>query len=367
MLKLIILNLICGYPVNLIHKSIKYISGSEVFIPFDGKVKTCLEVGAYFKKGDILFEVEKRELLSSYYLPEDLGINAKNILNCVTRIEGEYISKDDIIAEKVLSSGLLSKRVLAEHDGIVNLKEAELGYVKIFSEIGMHSIVSTFGGQIKSVQAGKGLLAHTDVCELPLFYSNCVSEENIFGTFKLLNDPNSILSAKNIKESLDGAIVFAGRFLYPQLAMELFKKGCKFLLVSSMNYDDLKDLEVPVGVLTGFGNIYFDTTKMQFFRELNNTQVIISAKQKNMQFPVGLNDGISKLFEQNFYTAFLQKGDIVKSVDSDSFGLVGEVMSLDVNANSATILTQEGNTFLAPVTNLEAYQEDISLMRLRIF
>ena len=222
-------------------------------------------------------------------------------------------------------------------------------------------------GQVKDVQVGKGLVVETDICELPLFYSNSDSEDNIFGTFKLFNDPNSILSAKNIKESLDGTVVFAGRFLYPELAMELYKKGCKFILVSSMNYDDLKDLEVPIGVLTGFGNIYFDTTNMQLFRELNNTQVIISPDSRVMQFPVGLNDGISKLFEQNFYTAFLQKGDIVRSVDLDSFGLVGEVMSLDVGTNSVTILTQEGNTFLAPLTNLQAYQEDISLMRLRIF
>jgi hypothetical protein len=367
MQRLIILNLICGYQVNPIHKSIKYVSSRGVFIPFEGKVKSCIKRGEVFGKGQILFEVEKRKLLSSYYLPDDLGINVKDTLDYVNRIEGEYISKDDVLAEKTVSSGLLSKRVLSEHDGIVNLSTADLGYVKILSEIDTHSIVATFGGEVKDVKAGSGIFLETDVCEIPLFYTNSQEDESVFGTFKLLNDSSSISSTKNIEESFDGSIVFAGRFLYPELAMDLFKKGCKYLLVSSMNYDELKDLDIPIGILTGFGNIYFDTTMMNLFKELNNSQVVILPREKKVEFPVGLNDNISKLFEQNFYTAFLKKGDIVKSVDLDSFGLVGEIASLDYLGGSATILTQEGNTFLVPIANLQYYHEDFSLMRLRVF
>jgi len=358
------LNLICGYQVNLIHKSIKYVSRKEVFIPYEGKVKASIKVGESFDKGHMFFQVQKRKLLSSYYLPDDLGIKVGKTLDHVTRIEGEYISKDDVIAERLVSGGLLSKRVVSEHDGIINLSKASLGYVNVLSELGVETVVSTFGGVVQEINVGGGIVVQTDVFEVPLFYSNPKFQENIFGDFKVLSDPMSIPSTRKIGDSLEGKIIFAGRFLHPKFAMELFKRGCKFILVSSMNYDDFKNLDVPIGVLTGFGNIYFDTTKLEFLREREKSQAVVSLDTNTIQFPVGLNDKISQIFEQNYYTVSFKKGDIVRSVELESFGLVGEIVSLD---EKCKIMTQEGGYISVDLENLELYEEEFSLMRTRIF
>ena len=353
--------------MNIIHKSIKYISGGEVLIPFGGKIKSCVKSGQSFEKGDTLFQVEGRKLEGSYSLVEDLGVKPEKSLDFVTRIEGEYITKGDIIAEKIVSGGFMSKRVISEHEGIVGLSKIDIGYVNILSELTNKSCVSTFNGVVKDIDFSRGLIVENDVFEIPFFFLNTNLEENIFGHLQVLSDAETIPSARKMQDSFEGKVVFAGRFLHPELATELFKRGCEFILVSSMNYDDLKGLNLPVGVLTGFGNIYFDSTRLDFLKELNGMQVVIPKDTDVMQFPVGLNNKISRLIEQKHYTASLQKGDIVKSRDLESFGLVGEIVSLDDDNNFAKVLIQDGSEFTIRVENLELYVEDFSIMRTRVF
>ncbi len=349
-----------------IYKSVKYKSREELFIPFEGKVRSVLKKGDNFARGTSLFEVEKRKLLASYYLPEDLGVKSERARSFVKRIEGEYISKDDVIAEKTLSGGLLSKRILSGYDGIINLSNIKLGYVNILSELGLENVYSTFEGSVKDVSAGGGIIIETDVCEIPLFYTNIKTQGDFFGDLNVLSDGATIPSTNNLDKSLDGKIVFVGRFLYPQFAKELFKRGCKFILTNSMNYDELKSLDVPIGILTGFGNIYFDNLKKGVFDDFNGWKVFVSGDKKTVQFPVGLNNRISKLFEQNYYTDSIRKGDIVKSLDLETFGLIGEVLDFS-EENRVVLLTQEGSTFSVPYDNIELYNEEFSIMKTMIF
>jgi len=329
-------------------------------------VKSSLKEGDVFVQGATLFEVEKRKRLTSYSLPEDLGTSAKGSRDYVSRIEGEYLSKDDVVAERLVSGGLVSKRILSDYDGIVSLKNIDLGYVDILSELGVERQVASFNGIVKNRDIGRGLGVETDVCNIPLFYSNASSEkENYWGSFEIIADTESLPASRNMPDSLEGKIVFAGRFLYPELAKELFKRGAKFILVGSMNYDDLKTLDIPVGILTGFGNMFFDSIILDFFRQLNGSQVSILPTLGIVQFPVGLNDRISQLFEQNYYAYNIKKSDIVRSIDLESFGLIGQV--LDIKDGFAEVLTQEGLSVTVDVNNLEVYNEEFSLMRMRVF
>jgi hypothetical protein len=341
-------------------------SRENVSIPFEGRIKSSLKEGDVFEKGATLFEVDKRKRLASYSLPEDLGTSAENSRDFVNRIEGEYISKNDVIAERLVSGGLLSKRILSDYDGIVSLKNINLGYVNILSELGVERQVASFNGIVKNRDIGRGLDVETDVCSIPLFYSNVSSEkEDFWGSFEIITDTGSLPSSRNMADSFEGKIVFAGRFLYPELAKELFKRGAKFILVGSMNYDDLKTLDIPIGVLTGFGNIFFDSILLDFFKQLNGFQISVLPSSGIVQFPVGLNDRISQLFEQNYYTHAVKKGDIVRSVGLESFGLIGKVF--DLKDGFAEVLTQEGLSITVDVNNLEVYNEEFSLMRMRIF
>lgn len=337
-----------------------------MFIPFEGKLKSCLKIGRSFQKGECLFEVESRKLLASYCLSEDLEIKPEKTLDHVVRIEGEYINKGDVIAEKTVSAGMLSKRVVSDYDGIVNLSKSKLGYVNILSELGAKSCVVNFSGVVKDIDFSKGIFVETDACEIPLFFTNSFFEENVFGYLQVLSNAESVPSVKKMQKTFEDKVAFVGRFLYPELAKELFKKGCKFILTSSMNYNDMKDLDVPVGVLTGFGNIFFDVNKFDFFKELDGFQVSISKKNNLVQFPVGLDSNISKLFEQTYYTNSIKVGDIVRSRDLESFGLIGEVQSFE-EKDVVRVLIQDGTKFTIGVENLELYQEDYSFMRTRIF
>ncbi len=367
MLGQIILNLICGFLVNIIHKSIKYLSNKEILIPFGGKIRSCVKSGQKFDKGDVLFEVEGRKLEGAYSLVGELGVKPEKALDFVTRIEGEYISKNDVIAEKIVSGGFMSKRIISEHEGIVDLSKIRMGYINILSELVNKSCVATFSGIVKDIDFSRGVIVQNDICEIPLFFMNTNLEENVFGQLQVLSDAESVPSSRKMQDSFEGKVVFAGRFLYPELAMELFRRGCEFILVSSMNYDDLKNLNLPIGVLTGFGNIYFDSVQLDFLKELEGYHLLIPKEGSFVQFPVGLKNKISRLIEQRYYTDFLQKGDIVKSRDLESFGLVGEIISFDESSNFAKVLIQDGSEFMIRLENLELYTEEFSIMRTRIF
>ena len=350
--------------MNIIHKSIKYVSQTDILIPFGGKIKSCIKSGNYFEKGDKLFEVEGRKLLNSYSLTEDLGIKAQKALDFVTRIEGEYVAKGDVLAERVVSGGFVSKKLIADQDGIVDLSKIQIGHINILSEVVTKSCVTTFKGAVRDIDYAKGVFVQTDICEMPLFFLNGVLNEGLFGNLKILTDSESIPSSKKLDASYEGDIVFAGRFLCPEIATELFKRGCEFILTGSMNYDDLKNLNLPIGILTGFGNVQFDLTRLDFIREIEGYQVLIPGNNRGvLQFPVGLNNKISRLIEQKYYTDCLQKGDIVRSRDIESLGLIGEVISFDEKGNFAKVLIQNEGEFTIRVENLELYTEEFSIVR----
>ena len=353
--------------MNIIHKSIKYAISKEILIPFEGKVKSCIKLGSNFEKGEELFQVESRKLLGSYSVARDLEVKPEKTVDFVTRIEGEYITKNGVIAERTFSGGLMSKRILSEHEGIVNLSKVRMGYVNILSELGLKSYNSNFNGVVKDIDFSRGIFIESDAFELPIFFSNGKLEENIFGELHVLSDIESVPSVKKMQKSFEGKVVFAGRFLYPELATELFRRGCKFVLAGSMNYDDLKNLNVPIGVMLGFGNIHFDTVRLDFLREFDGLSVSIPKEGNIIQFPVGMNDKISRLIEQKYYTDSLQKGDIVKSRDLDSFGLIGEIVSFDEDGKFVKVLVQDGSNFTVNIENLELYNEEFSIMRTRVF
>jgi hypothetical protein len=359
--------------MNLIHKSIKYVSRKQVQIPFEGTMKSVLKKGDKFTKGTELFSVEKSSLLESYFLPNELGIKVGELQKYIRRIEGEYVSKGDVIAERLVSGGLKSKRVISESEGIVDFSKLNLGYLNIVSETAAQKFESSFKGEIKEVNFGKGITIETDVCQMPFMYANTEIAtkyfngfQSTFGEFLVLNDGMSVGSTKHLPDSLENKIVFAGRFLYPELAVELFRRGCKFVLVGSMDFNDLNNLELPVGVMTGFGNMYVDSTVLFAFKQLEGFQVSVSTELGLVQFLVGLNDKISQLFQQEYYVESIKKGNIVRSKEVESYGLVGEVISIEDDGNYALVAMQEGSQVLIDMENLELYNEEFSLMRTRI-
>jgi hypothetical protein len=357
-----------GLQVNLKYKGVKYISAKSILIPFEGKVKCRIKEGETFSKGDVLFSTEKRKIISSYSLIKELDLKTKNFEDFICRIEGEYIMEGEVIAERVVSGGLLLKRVVAEKEGIIDFSRLESGYVDILAELDFEDFVAKFSGKVLDVRIGEGLMIASDVCRIP-FASIRKSEiektlnglGSICGQFEMIGEAQGMPSKRTLQKSYDNKIVFAGRFLYPDVVEELYSRGAKFVLVGSMNYKDFIGLNVPIGVILGFGNIYFDEILSSVFREFQNLEVCIDSSSSSLEFILGLNTQFASLFKSSHYQD-ISVGALVKSFDLDSFGMVGEVISLDGKDGLTSVKMQNNSTPVIDGKNLAIYSEDFSTM-----
>ena len=77
----------------------------------------------------------------------------------------------------------------------------------------------------------------------------------MIGEFLVLGDGKNLLL--NVEDlNCEDKIVFAGKYLHPDLMYNLFEKGASFILTYSMEYEDFRKRGLPVGVVGGFGEIY---------------------------------------------------------------------------------------------------------------
>ena len=359
--------------MNLISKSVRYVSSEKVLIPFEGRVDCNVKEGNYFDRGDELFSTEKRKIIDSYYLPQELEIKEEKAKDYVCRIEGEYITKGEVIAEKLMSGGLLSKRLSSKSEGIIDFSRLDEGYVDILAETKSQKFKSKFSGYVVDINLGKGITVCSDVCDIPLFSINSknkgrylTSTDLIYGELEVLGDAESIPSVKNLKKSYENKVVFAGRFLYPDMVLELFTRGASFVVLGSMDYNSFVDLKVPAGLLIGYGNVYFDKVLFGILRELNKSHVCIDFDSNSMKILVGLNSKLSELIKPNYFKQ-LEVSDIVRSLEVESFGMIGKVTSLKHDGQYAEVAMQDESVFEIETKNLLVYQEDFSILGFSIY
>lgn len=364
------LNLIAGCQVNLIHKSVKLKRGVKFSIPFDGTVKPNVKTGQKFIPGEELFTIENRRIVESHFMPKELGVQINEILDFVCRINGEFVSPGEVIAERIMGGGLTAKRVLTASEGIVDFSRIKLGYLDILSEVNEMQYSANFNGQVFDVDLNRGLKIISDLWEVPLFsinyydhisYHNCFNQ--VFGILDVIGDGDGIYTMRDLKDDYTGKIVFAGRFLYPDFARILFDKGCKYIIAGAMNYDDFKDLNLPVAVLNGFGNIHMDKFLLFMLREMNGNSLFVDPGRLVINILPAVEISKKVHMEDVYYNSAIKVNDVVKSYDSDSYGLVGRVVSLEENGMYALVSMQNDSTYLIYPRNLRLYSEEYSRSR----
>lgn len=364
------LNLMHGCLVNLIHKSAKLKREEKFSVPFDGIAKPNVKIGQRFVSGEKLYTIENRKITESHFMPEELGVKINEIIDYVCRINGEFVSPGEVIAERIVSGGLSAKRVLTASEGIVDFSRIKLGYLDILSEVHEGEYSANFNGQIFDIDLNRGLKILADVWEIPIFsinsydhisYHNCFNQ--VFGTFDVIGDGSGVYTSRDLKDDYNGKIVFAGRFLYPDLAHILYDKGCKYIITGSMNYDDFSDLNLPVAVLNGFGNIYMDKFLLFMLREMNGNTMYMDPGRSVMNILSTSEINKNIMTNDNYYGSSIQVNDVVKSFDSDSYGLVGRVVSLEENGLYALVSMQNDATYLIYPRNLRLYSEEYSNVR----
>ena len=320
----------------------------EFTIHLNDSINLFVKEGDSIGFGDKLFTRGENATKESIYIPKELGCNVDNCKEYVTALSGEFVQSGDIIAEKTSGNGLTVKRVVASHSGVVSTKRLSDGYIDILGEQLQVEVKSNFTGKVISADPVRGLRICAETTAMDIravskdFFNAKSSHESVSGEFVLLGDGTSVYTLSDLEDDYSGKVVFAGRFIYEDVIKKLFELGAVCVLVYAMDFKLFRSINLPVGVIGGFGNINFPPEIRKGISDLSRCFVVADGEEKQLFFVKkgSLPLHISENQDDDFVDIFI--GEKVMSYDPQSYGRIGNVIAYDKEANYLTVEFQKG-------------------------
>lgn len=314
-------------------------------IPIEGKADLKIKIGDTVKFGDVLFKKEYKRALETYNVIKELEIYKEDPKEFMVRLNGEFVTTGEILAERLVRGGLVVKKIFATVDGILSYERIDEGYVDILSEHISEDVVSTISGRVMDINLSKQVSIKSSA-----FYLKSITEQTqkIEGTFVTLGKGDSVYTSRDLEDTYEGCIVFAGRFVFTKLLEEIFKKGAKLIVVWSMEYMDYEQFKDKVVVLGGFGQIPFDYSISNILNSFNNSYV--SIENKEVIFP----DRAQIILREKLriIESALEVNNIVKIVDVDNYTSLAKVVDVSSDDRYVTIQNNLGDRVLYPIETL---------------
>jgi len=320
--------------VKVYRKIIDRVSGFNVNIPFDGKVVLMVKKGDNVRPGTILFRRVYKKIKSAYFLPRELGVTVKMADDYIVRIDGEYVTKGEILAEKLSAGGLVLKKIVALDDGILSLDRIGSGYLDILTEDIEVEYRFEGYGKVVSIDFGHGIVISCSAWVMPVKFalgrkSRIEFKNSVEGVFTTVCNGDSVYTFKDLKSSYTNEIVFAGRFLYPEVLREIYGRGGDLVLSHSCDFDMFSKSEIEVGITGGFGQISYPEEYLRIFKSMEGKQCYVDLN-KGLIAWADTGQYIRKSVTEpvNTVESGIKRGMWVKILDQESFGAVGKVESI---------------------------------------
>jgi hypothetical protein len=324
----------------MIRTSESVIKKEKINAEFDlpGKAKVVVENGQKISEGELIYSVEKQSVIETYYLPKLLGIKAEKARDYLGRVAGEYVNQGDLIAERLTSGGLVTKKLVAGIEGVIGLDRLSKGYLDILSESTTVEFNSPVDGIVKDLVLNKKIVVECEGIGVRYVYSSPMIQQeiehfkDIGGELVVVGSRKESISKTALDDSYDNKMVFLGKYLNPEIALEVYKRNAKAVIAYSADFFEVNKYEIPIIVLKGFGHIKQDSSILDTFEKsggqwvrLDSDNGYIDILGQTMTGKLG-DDRVGKEVR---FKAFPEVGDRVSSIDSEFWGLRGEVIDLD--------------------------------------
>lgn len=295
-------------------------------IPAGREDRILVNAGDIVKEGTDILVKRGNNVKNSFFLPSQLGCAKENIGRYLTCMDGEFVEKGDILAEKISMGGLTVKKLVSPIQGVVDMSRIGIGYLDLLGEEQENIVKSTFDGIVESINPIDGITIKSTAYALDMVAISNVAEDSkyIVGEFVSLGSGNDVI-LKSVEEDLQDKIVFAGKRLHPDLLRDIFEKGAKFVLSYSMDYQNFRNQGLPVGVIGGFGEIYSPREMIEKITKKDHTFAVVDVNESQIFFLSGsIKDGMKdSLFVQNAI------GRKVISHALGNYGMLGEVNGVE--------------------------------------
>ncbi|MBD3329733.1 hypothetical protein GF357_04540, partial [Candidatus Dojkabacteria bacterium] len=354
--------------MNSIYNIIKF-GKQSINIPFDGEGKLSVGKGDAIKPGDELFTVTGSRIGETYFIPQELGVSLDQVREYVLRLDGEYVSKGDVIAEKVSGSGLTAKQVVATRDGIISLKRLHNGFIDILTEKKNHRFESKFNGKVLRASRQFGVELQVKTLSLNCFASKLVKRsylnndyvmdadldgDSYLGEIDVIKDGTSVYTVRDLgKKDFEHKIVFAGRYLYPDLAIEVIERGALAIVAYSMDYEDFKEINGNILLIGGFGQLVIDEFYINLIDSVKGKFGYVSSNFKD-EFQVLDGEITDKIFPSlnKKYFDGLRVDSMVISTRVSDYGCVGRVVGFEDDGSYAVVKFSSGQKGIISVNSL---------------
>jgi len=331
----------------------------EFTIPLNDSVNLFVKEGESISFGDKLFTRGENATKESLYIPKELGCSVEKSKEYITSLSGEFVQRGDIIAEKVSKNGLTVKRVGAGHSGVISTKRLSDGYIDIIGEQSDVEVKSNFTGKVLSADPVRGLKICAEATAMDLkavskdFFSAKRERKSITGEFILIGDGTSVYTLKDLEDDYKGKIVFAGRFVYEDVIKKIFELGAVCVLVYAMDYELFRSINLPIGVIGGFGSINCPVEIRQGIADMSRCFVVTDGEEKQLFFVKKGNMSLHLSENQDDDFVDMYIGEKVISYDPQSYGRIGKVIALDQESDYLTVEFQKGINSVISINSVD--------------
>jgi hypothetical protein len=264
----------------------------------------------------------------------------------ISCINGSYVSQGEVLAQKAAPGGLTIKQIVAKEEGIVDLERLDKGFIDILAEEQDQTVESNFSGLVNEALPGSHILISSPASALDLA-ATTLFEDTIFGNMQFLNSENKVISELPDID-LKNKIVWVGSYLPINLALKTFQKGAQAILTYSMEYEDFKNLGLPIGVIEGFGKIHCDEKFLKELYKLDKKFVVLDSKE-NQLFAAKKEQKESR--ESGFFVKELLGSQVI-SRHSSHYGYIGTIVQIN-DLNYVTVDFGESGKSIVDLGSLD--------------
>jgi hypothetical protein len=321
-------------------------------IPYKAGDKVLIKTGDRVKSGTELIHKKGSSIKQSFFIPEQIDVELSKIQNFLNCIDGEFVNKGDVLAEKVVGGGLNVKKLISPAQGVVDLSRIESGYLDLLGEEKEILVKSNFKGIIEGVNPVEGIEIFSTAYALDLlsisdFRLKGDKARNLVGEFVILSEGKDLL-LRATESNYEDKIVFVGKYLHTELLHDLFEKGALFVLTYSMEYEDFRKQGLPVGVIGGFGEIYSSKTILDLIYSMNGKFAVVDYEESQIFF---ITDDTSYNVKEDVFVKFAP-GSLVLSRSLSNYGMLGKILNMEGDMY-ATVEWEGGQRSIINIGSLE--------------
>jgi len=179
-----------------------------------------------------------------------------------------------------------------------------------------------------------------------------------------------------------GKVVYVGNYLDPEIAKKLYQREAIAIIANAMDYTDYVDLNIPIIILNGFGlqsgreNYSFEWLLNKALIATKELFVEVSVESKQLHLFGLSEDVIEEVLQEkdikqkvldvmpssNFLDTIgkVKVGDIVKSLEPESFGMSGKVVEIqdaiktgETGTQILIVMRDNGSHFITDALTVE--------------